>query len=224
MDKSISDYHDIIVSLKKFKTEPIILATRNDNKVRELQQLLSGTDFQIISMANFPDVPNVTEDGDTFEANAIKKARKVSAILGKTTLADDSGLVVDYLDGAPGVYSARFAGPDHNDAANNRKLLQLLNGVPPQQRTARFCCAVAIVTPEGQLAITQGTCEGIIIDELRGKNGFGYDPLFFIPQLGKTFAELDSTAKNTISHRGQALQKARIILEAATRKSHEGNI
>ncbi len=220
MDKNTSEYHDIIVSLRKFMAYPIILATHNEGKVRELQQLLSGIGFQVVSMANFPDIPEVVEDGDTFEANAAKKAREVAVALGKTTLADDSGLLVDYLGGAPGVHSARFAGPDHDDAANNRKLLQLLSGVPLQQRTARFCCAVAIVTPDEQVATTQGTCEGIIIDEFRGENGFGYDPLFFVPQYGKTFAELDSATKNTISHRGRALQKAKAILETAARKGN----
>nr|WP_041285382.1 XTP/dITP diphosphatase [Desulfoscipio gibsoniae] len=199
----------------------MILATRNEGKVRELQQLLLGTDFKVESLACYPDVPEVVEDGDTFKANAVKKAREVAVALGRTTLADDSGLVVDYLDGAPGVHSARFAGPGHDDAANNRKLLQLLNDVPQQKRTARFCCVVAVATPDGQVATTQGSCEGIIIDEPRGENGFGYDPLFLVPQYGKTFAELDSAIKNAISHRGRALQKVRDILKAA---ANDGNI
>jgi len=219
VDNNISDYYDIIISLRKLKSDPIVLATRNEGKVRELQQLLSGTGFQVVSLAGFPNAPEVVEDGNTFEDNAIKKAREVAVAVGKTTLADDSGLVVDYLDGAPGVHSARFAGPGHNDASNNRKLLQLLSGVPPQQRTARFCCAMAIATPDGQVATTQGTCEGIIIDELKGENGFGYDPLFYVPRYCKTFAELDSATKNTISHRGRALQKVKVILEAAARES-----
>ncbi len=219
MDNNISKYYDIIISLRKLKSDPIVLATRNEGKVRELQQLLSGTGFHVLSLAGFPNAPEVVEDGNTFEDNAIKKAREVAVAMGKTTLADDSGLVVDYLDGAPGVHSARFAGPGHNDAANNRKLLQLLSGVPPQQRTARFCCVMAIATPDGQVATTQGTCKGIIIDQLKGENGFGYDPLFYVPRYCKTFAELDSATKNTISHRGRALQKVKVILEAAARES-----
>jgi len=216
LDNNISDYQYLMASLIKYMSDPIILATRNEGKVRELQQLLSGTGFHVVSLAGFPEAPEVVEDGETFEANAIKKAREVATTLGKITLADDSGLIVDYLGGAPGVYSARFAGPGHDDAANNRKLLQLLSGVPEQQRTARFQCAMAVATPDGQVATTHGTCEGVIIDELKGENGFGYDPLFFVPQYGKTFAELDSATKNAISHRGQALQKAKAILEAAT--------
>jgi len=215
LDHNISDYQDFVASLIKYMSGPIILATRNEGKVRELQQLLSGTGFHVVSLAGFPEVPEVVEDGDTFAANAIKKAQVVATNLGKITLADDSGLIVDYLDGAPGVHSARFAGPGHDDAANNRKLLQLLSGVPEQLRTARFRCAIALVTPDGQVATTHGICEGVIIDEHKGENGFGYDPLFFVPRYAKTFAELDSATKNAISHRGQALQKAKAILEAA---------
>jgi XTP/dITP diphosphohydrolase len=215
MGKIISNYHDIIVSLRKFKSDPIILATRNEGKVRELQQLLTGTGFTVMSLAGYPQVPEVVEDGDTFEANAVKKAREVAATVGQITLADDSGLVVDYLDGAPGVHSARFAGPGHDDAANNRKLLQLLSGVPQHKRTARFCCVVAIATPDGQVATAQGTCAGVIIDTPRGENGFGYDPLFLVPDYGQTFAQLDSATKNAISHRGRALQIVRDILKQA---------
>ncbi|TYO96137.1 XTP/dITP diphosphatase [Desulfallas thermosapovorans] len=210
-----SDYHDIIVSIRKFKSDPIVLATRNEGKVRELQQLLTGTGFAVVSLACHPNVPEVVEDGDTFEANAVKKAREVAVAVGRITLADDSGLVVDYLDGAPGVHSARFAGQEHDDTANNLKLLQLLDGVPRQKRTARFCCVVALATPDGQVATTQGTCEGVIIETPRGENGFGYDPLFLVPEYNRTFAELDSSTKNAISHRGRALQKVKAILAAA---------
>ena len=221
MNIDLSKYRDIIVSLRKLKPDPIVLATRNEGKVRELQQMLAGTDFKVVSMTGFPGVPEVVEDGETFVANAIKKARTVATALGKTTLADDSGLVVDYLSGAPGVHSARFAGPEHDDDANNRKLLQLLSGVPQQKRAARFCCVLAIVTPDGKVATTRGTCEGMIIEQPRGKNGFGYDPIFLVPRYGKTFAELDSVTKNKISHRGQALQKARVILTAAAGEDEE---
>ncbi|WP_347491177.1 XTP/dITP diphosphatase [Desulfoscipio sp. XC116] len=212
MSNNISAYRDIIYSLSKFKSDPIILATRNEGKVRELQQLLAETGFKVISMSSYPNAPDVVEDGRTFEDNAIKKAREVAAAANKIALADDSGLMVDYLDGAPGVHSARFAGPGHDDTANNDKLLRLLNGVPRQKRTARFCCVVAIATPDGKAATTQGTCEGIIIDKPRGENGFGYDPLFLMPEFDKTFAELDSAVKNAISHRGRALQEIKTIL------------
>lgn len=215
MSINTSDYHDLIVSIRKFMSDPIVLATRNEGKVRELQQLLTGTGFAVVSLADYPNVPEVVEDGDTFEANAAKKAREVAAAVGRITLADDSGLVVDYLDGAPGVHSARFAGQGHDDTANNLKLLQLLDDVPRQKRTARFCCVVALATPDGQVATTQGTCEGVIIETPRGENGFGYDPLFLVPEYNRTFAELDSSTKNAISHRGRALQKAKAILATA---------
>lgn len=217
MSINTSEYHDFIASIRKFKSDPIVLATRNEGKVRELQQLLAGTGFAVVSLAGYPNIPEIVEDGDTFEANAIKKAREVAAAVGRITLADDSGLVVDYLDGAPGVHSARFAGQGHDDTANNLKLLQKLDGVPRQKRTARFCCVVALATPDGQVATTQGTCEGVIIETPRGENGFGYDPLFLVPEYDKTFAELDSGTKNAISHRGRALQKAKAILAAAAK-------
>lgn len=191
----------------------LVLATHNEGKVRELQELLVSTGFEVVSLASYPHVPPVVEDGATFHDNAVKKAREVSAAVGEITLADDSGLEVDYLNGEPGVKSARFAGEGHNDAANNQKLLRLLEGVPWEKRTARFRCVVAIATPDGRVATAEGTCEGIIAIEPRGENGFGYDPLFYIPEYGKTFAELTSDAKNTISHRGRALNNARKILE-----------
>ncbi|MBF7083125.1 XTP/dITP diphosphatase [Desulfallas sp. Bu1-1] len=191
----------------------LVLATHNEGKVRELQELLASTGFEVVSLARYPHVPEVVEDGETFRDNAIKKAREVSAAVGEITLADDSGLEVDYLNGAPGVHSARFAGEGHDDAANNKKLLRLLEGVSWEKRTARFRCVVAVATPDGRVATAEGTCEGIISTEPRGENGFGYDPLFFVPEYGKTFAELNSEEKNAISHRGRALNNARKILD-----------
>lgn len=191
----------------------LVLATHNKGKVKELQELLNGTGFEVQSMAQYPNVSEVVEDGDTFQANAIKKAREICGDVSEITLADDSGLEVDYLDGAPGVHSARFAGEGHNDLANNKKLLELLNGVPAEKRTARFRCVVAIAIPGGRVETAEGTCEGIIINEQRGEYGFGYDPLFLVPEYGKTFAELGSEIKNTISHRGRALQRSKSILE-----------
>jgi len=170
----------------------LVLATRNTGKVKELQELLTGAGVEVVSMANFPDVPEVVEDGDTFQANAIKKARQVAEAVGEVTLSDDSGLEVDYLDGAPGVISARFAGAQHDDEANNRKLLELLAGVPWDKRTARFRCVVAIAVPGAKTETVSGTCEGIITTEPKGDQGFGYDPLFFVPEYEKTFAELDA--------------------------------
>ena len=190
----------------------LVLATRNPGKVRELSQLLSPLGYEVLSLEHFPGVPEVVEDGATFKDNAVKKATAVARHTGQLALADDSGLEVDYLGGAPGVRSARFAGEGHDDRANNEKLLRLLAGVPPEKRTARFRCVVAVATPEGKVLTTEGTCEGIIAEEPRGEGGFGYDPLFYVPSCGKTFAELEPEVKNRISHRGRALALMREIL------------
>lgn len=190
----------------------LVLATKNEGKVRELQEMLKSSKFEVVSLAEYPELPDVEEDGDTFEANAVKKAREIAAATGELTMADDSGLEVDYLNGAPGVHSARFAGEHGNNKANNEKLLKLLEGVPWEKRTARFRCVVAVATPDGKVETAEGTCEGIITTELRGREGFGYDPLFYFPKYEKTFAELDSDIKNSVSHRGRALHKAREFL------------
>jgi XTP/dITP diphosphohydrolase len=199
----------------------LVLATRNPGKVRELSQLLSPLGYEVLSLEHFPGVPEVVEDGATFRDNAVKKATAVARHTGQLALADDSGLEVDYLGGAPGVHSARFAGEGHDDRANNEKLLRLLAGVPPEKRTARFRCVVAVATPEGKVLTTEGTCEGIIAEEPRGEGGFGYDPLFYVPSCGKTFAELEPEVKNRISHRGRALALMREIL-AGLRYELEG--
>lgn len=191
----------------------LVLATRNRGKVKELQELLAGTGLDVVSLDSFHGIPEVVEDGDTFQANAVKKARQVAEATGEVTLSDDSGLEVDYLGGAPGVISARFAGAEHDDEANNRKLLDLLSGVPWEKRTGRFRCVVAIAVPGGKTETVEGTCEGIITTEPRGDKGFGYDPLFFVPEYEKTFAELDAIEKNLISHRGKALTKALDVLK-----------
>jgi len=191
----------------------LVLATRNQGKVRELQDMLKSTNFEVVSLAEYPELPEVEEDGDTFLANAVKKAREIAAATGELTMADDSGLEVDYLGGAPGVHSARFAGEHGNNRANNEKLLKLLEGVPWEKRTARFRCVVAVATPDGEVETAEGTCEGIITPELRGEEGFGYDPLFYFPKYEKTFAELDPDLKNSVSHRGKALRKALKFLE-----------
>lgn len=190
----------------------LVLATHNKGKVRELAELLVGSGFKVLSLQDYPELPEVEEDGDTFEANAIKKARQIARATGKLALADDSGLEVDYLDGAPGVYSARFAGPARDDAENNRKLLRLLDGVPAAKRTARFCCVVAVATPDGRVKTARGTCEGIIGTEPAGDSGFGYDPLFYVPEYDQTFGQLDLSIKNRISHRGRAFAAASDVL------------
>lgn len=193
----------------------LVLATRNAGKVRELVSLLGPLGVEVASLADYPGLPEIPEEGDTFEANAVFKAREVARLTGETALADDSGLEVDALDGAPGVHSARFAGEPKDDAANNAKLLRLLEGVPPERRTARFRCVVALATPEGEVYTAEGSSEGVILDRPRGENGFGYDPLFYVPALGKTFAELDMEVKNRISHRGKAFARVAGLVRKA---------
>jgi XTP/dITP diphosphohydrolase len=183
----------------------LILATRNQGKLREIQQML-GDNIRVQTLDAFQDAPDVIEDGDTFEANAIKKAREIAQHTRLPALADDSGLVVDALNGAPGIYSARFAGENATDADNNAKLIDLLSDVPENQRTARFCCVMALVTPNGHTQTAKGTWEGRMLTAPRGDNGFGYDPLFFDPIENCASAELPSEAKNRHSHRGQALR------------------
>jgi XTP/dITP diphosphohydrolase len=197
----------------------ILLATHNAGKVREIQQLAARRGWQWRGLDDLSGVPEAVEDAETFAENARRKALHYAAATGLPTLADDSGLEVDRLGGAPGVRSARFAGTPRDDAANNRKLVAALAGVPLEQRTARFRCALVLAGSEGILAETHGMVAGLILDEPRGSNGFGYDPHFLIPSLGQTMAELPSTEKNAISHRGQALRamlpKIAALLETA---------
>lgn len=191
----------------------VVLATRNQGKVRELEAMLAGIEgIKVLSFQDFPEMPDVVENGQTFEENAVKKAREVAEYTNLVAVADDSGLEVDYLNGAPGVYSARFAGENKNDTENNHKLLRLLHGLPMEQRKARFRCVIAIATPWGDIYTTEGNCEGFIGYEMAGDKGFGYDPLFYLPEYDKTFAQLDLEVKNRISHRARALEKAKSIL------------
>jgi XTP/dITP diphosphohydrolase len=184
----------------------LLLATRNSGKLRELQEIAAGCPLVWRGLAEFPGVPEAVEDGQTFAENARRKALHYAAATGLPTLADDSGLEVDYLGGAPGVLSARYAGVDQDDAANVRKLLAALVGVPAERRTARFRCSMAFARPGEVLRESAGVIEGRITDVPRGTGGFGYDPVFLVPALGKTAAELDPQQKHAISHRGQALR------------------
>ena len=186
----------------------LVLASGNKGKLAEFQRLLEGLDVQIHSMKAYPEIGEIVEDGSTFAENALIKARAVCKATGKPAMADDSGLAVDALNGAPGIYSARFAGEQRSDADNNAKVLQLLEGVEDNKRTARFFCVIAIVLPDGREYTVEGTCEGTILRALRGEGGFGYDPLFYVESLDKTFAELTMEEKNRISHRGNANRKA----------------
>ena len=193
----------------------IVVATGNRGKLQELRSMLSPLGVEIKSLADYPHIPEVIEDGHTFEENAVKKATAITEATGEIALADDSGLEVDYLKGAPGVFSARFAGEGKDDSANNQKLLELMEGVPLEKRTARFKCVVALALPrrEGRFYTAEGSCEGIIGTEPRGSEGFGYDPLFIVPGMGKTFAQLDMAAKNDLSHRGKAFSQARELIK-----------
>jgi XTP/dITP diphosphohydrolase len=191
---------------------PLVFATRNKGKLVELRDLLPGIDVLSIDEAAARlgvTIPEVVEDAETFAGNASKKAREVSRATGLPALADDSGLEVDALGGAPGVYSARYGGEGHDDAANNRKLLGALAGVPAEKRTARFRAVLALADVtgplDGRVITADGACEGVILDEARGTGGFGYDPLFFSPELGMTFAEAGVGTKSELSHRARAM-------------------
>lgn len=190
----------------------IVLASNNQGKVREFTSLLKPLGFEVLSLASFPEVPQVVEDGRTFYENARKKAETVSKALSMPALADDSGLVVHYLGGEPGVHSARFAAPEQGDPANNAKLLQLLAGVPGHKRQAHFTAVLAFAQPQGETRFAVGRCFGHIGVELRGEHGFGYDPLFLVDGLGLTMAEISPAEKNRISHRARALQRLSCII------------
>jgi XTP/dITP diphosphohydrolase len=191
----------------------LILATNNAHKMREIFEIL-GADFpdmQTLKQAGLE--IDVVEDGDTFQANAIKKAEEVLRHSGyPAALADDSGLIVDALDGAPGVYSARYAGEGHNDADNNAKLIRDMAGIPWEQRTCRFASAVALARQGRETICVLGTVEGILLNEARGSNGFGYDPYFYYPPFERSFAELSAEEKNSVSHRKRALEALQQIL------------
>jgi len=193
-------------------TYDLVVATRNKKKLVEIRELLADLDFNVLSISDFSDIPEIEEDTDTFEGNASKKAIQIAEITGKLTLADDSGLEIDFLNGRPGIHSARFAGENATDEERNKKVLDLMEGVPQNQRSARFKCAIAIAE-NASIEILTGVCEGEIATESRGNQGFGYDPIFIVPSYGKTFAELGTEIKNQISHRAIALKKVREVLE-----------
>ncbi len=186
----------------------IVIGTKNKDKLRELQALLKGTGVNVLSLRDFPHCPEAHENGRTFEANARKKARLYSKHTKMLTIADDSGLMVSTLKGKPGVYSARFAGPGCNYEDNNRKLLRLLKNLPRSKRKAKFVCVIAIYDKGKFIKAVRGECRGSIAAEIKGKNGFGYDPVFIPEGFSKTYAELKPAAKNRVSHRGKALRAA----------------
>jgi XTP/dITP diphosphohydrolase len=195
----------------------ILVASTNPGKLKELREMLGG-DIEWVNLSDFPGIPEIEEDGATFAENARKKALGYAKATGLWTLADDSGLVVDAIGGQPGVKSARFAGAKDKDRKiidrkNIEKLLALLNNVPKEKRTARFVCCLCLASPEDVLIETSGKLEGLIINEPAGENGFGYDPVFFVPSRNKTVAQLDSVEKNAISHRGNAIRKLKPLLQ-----------
>lgn len=193
----------------------LLVATTNLGKFAEVQAFLSGLPLRILSLRDLRNPPAIVEDGATYEENAVKKARVLAEYSGLLTLADDSGLEVDALNGAPGIYSARYCGEEGNEEKNNDRLLREVKNVPEEKRTARFVCALALCVPKSlgmKHWIVRESCEGRIAFERRGSAGFGYDPLFFYPPFGKTFGEIDRETKATVSHRGQALKRLAKVL------------
>ena len=191
----------------------LIVATRNAGKLKEIRRLCTEHGVAVLGMENFPEIPEVVEDGETFAENAIKKAQAVAQATGKPCLADDSGLVVEALGGRPGVHSARYAGETADDAANNRKLLDELRDIPAERRQAAFCCVMALCRPGAEPLLFEGRVSGRILDAARGIGGFGYDPLFLVPECALTMAEIPLETKNRISHRGQALRQVMDVLD-----------
>ncbi len=191
----------------------LLVATKNQGKLREIRELLKDFALKVTSLADYPNCPDIVEDGKTFKANAIKKAAVIGQCTGQLTLGEDSGLQVAALNNAPGIYSARFSGENATDEKNNDKLLRSLKNVPLDKRQARYRCLMALCDGEKLIGVVDGSCGGLIEMKRRGSNGFGYDPLFLIPRYQKTFGELDPAIKSKISHRARALKKLKVLLQ-----------
>lgn len=191
----------------------IIIATRNQGKAKEFKKLFHDYGYEVKTLLDFPEIEEVPETGSTFAENAFQKANAISKVLDTIVLADDSGLEVDALEGRPGIYSARFAGEHGNDVKNNQKLVEELQGVPAEERQANFHCSLAMVGPNREPLIVEGKAYGQILETGRGEHGFGYDPLFFIPELDQTMAELTGEEKNKMSHRARAIEKLKKHLD-----------
>jgi XTP/dITP diphosphohydrolase len=191
----------------------MVLATENRHKGEEIKSILKDLDIKIIPMTSFTDYPATIEDGATFEENASRKARETAEFFRKWAIADDSGLEVDCLNGRPGIYSARYAGENCSYEDNNKKLLAELKDVPEEKRTANFSTVIAVASPDGRLFLAGGKIFGTIKEHTAGTGGFGYDPVFYIPEYGKTFAEISYEIKNSLSHRAKALQKIKKIIK-----------
>lgn len=192
----------------------LLVATKNKKKLKEIKEIIGDLDFEVTSIADYSGLPRIIENGKSFKDNAVKKALKIARATGKLTMGEDSGLCVDALGGAPGIYSSRFSGRDKSDLKNNLKLLKLLKDLPLTKRRARYVCSVALADKSGVIGIREGTCAGLIGFEMKGKAGFGYDPLFIIPKYKKTFAQLGTRIKHKMSHRYRALVKIRPLLAA----------
>ncbi len=186
---------------------PLVLATRNEGKVSEFKVLLKDFGVEIKSLKDFGPIPEVEEDGETFEDNAVKKAQFTARVLGYPALADDSGLLVHALNGAPGVHSARYAGENATNEENNHKLLKAMKGI--ENRQAAFKCVLVLAVPTGPALVYEGTCDGVLTENLTGNHGFGYDPMFYYETLKKTFAQMTTEEKNQVSHRGKAMAEFR---------------
>lgn len=193
--------------------EKLVVATKNKGKIAEIKEVLQYMPFEVLSMGDIGITIDVVEDGKTFEENSLKKAIEICKVSNTIVIADDSGIEVDYLDGAPGIYSARFGGPEATDEDRNAKLLDMLKGVPHEKRTARYVCAIAVAFPDGRAFVVRDTCEGYVDTESKGNNGFGYDPIFYIPEFGKSMAEISMDIKNKISHRAKALNKMAVKMK-----------
>lgn len=191
----------------KIANRTLVLATKNRGKVREIKKLLKGTGFRVVCMENFPRCPEIKENGATYLQNARKKALHAAKYTRALSLADDSGIEVFALEKKPGVFSARFAGRNATDKKNNDKLISLLKNVPYNRRGCRYVCVVVLAAPSGMIFSAQGICHGKVLTRPAGNNGFGYDPLFYLPKFKRTMAQLPLSVKNTISHRGKALDK-----------------
>lgn len=190
----------------------VIFATTNQGKMKEIRMILADLPIEVLSLKEAGIEVDIVEDGQTFEENAIIKAKKIMELTGNFTLADDSGLEVDYLDKAPGIYSARFLGEDTPYAVKNQYILEQLEGIKKEQRTTRFVCAIAAAFPDGEVLTRRGTIEGIIGYEEARENGFGYDPIFYLPEYACTMAQISPERKNRISHRGKALKAMKEVL------------
>jgi len=193
--------------------DTIVIASKNKGKIAEIKDMLSDLPIEILSLDQYPDAPDVEESGRTFLENALLKARAISDFTGLPVLADDSGLEVDHLAGGPGIFSSRYAGTGASDSENNEKLLTALKNIPVEQRGASFHCVLVLYWPHGEYQAFDGQWRGRIGDEYRGSHGFGYDPLFYLPDTGKTVAELTAAEKNTRSHRSQAVQELKKYLQ-----------